>query len=372
MKTIITGGAGFIGSRLASVLLERGHEVVILDNLSRQIHGELPHVTLPDGATFLRLDIRDIDAQANAVCAADAIFHLAAETGTGQSMYNIERYVEVNELGTAKLLQVLSDCRRKPRKLILGSSRSVYGEGAYVDEATGALVQPRPRDPDQLASGKWEPRSKREGSGIRAVATPESFPFSADSVYAATKAAQELMMIAAAPALKAVTNVFRFQNVFGEGQSLQNPYTGIISIFFNRARQGLGIPLYEDGLPARDFIHVDDVVRPLADVLEADLENGSIINLGAGVPTTIRDLADKLCAAAGFSVPIEVTGQYRVGDIRQCWADLGTAKELLGFSPTVSLEQGLERFTSWARQQPEYSDNSAQALSELKEKGLSS
>ena len=372
MKTVITGGAGFIGSRLAAVLLERGHEVVILDNLSPQIHGELPHVTLPDGVTFLRSDIRDIDAQAEAVCAADAIFHLAAETGTGQSMYQIEKYVEVNELGTAKLLQVLSGCERKPRKLILASSRSVYGEGAYLDEATGALVQPRPRDPDQLASGQWEPRSTREGSPIRAVATPESFPFSADSVYAATKAAQELMMIAAAPGLGAVTNVFRFQNVFGEGQSLQNPYTGIISIFFNRARQGLGIPLYEDGLPARDFIHVDDVVRPLADALEADLENGSTINLGAGVPTTIRELAEKLCAAAGFSVPIEVTGQYRVGDIRQCWADLTVAQDLLGFAPTVSLEQGLERFTSWARQQPEYSDNSAQALRELKEKGLSS
>ncbi|WP_417270759.1 NAD-dependent epimerase/dehydratase family protein [Celeribacter sp.] len=371
MKTVITGGAGFIGSRLAGVLLERGHEVVILDNLSPQIHGEIPQVSLPDGTRYLRADIRDIEAQAEEICAADAIFHLAAETGTGQSMYQIEKYVEVNELGTGKLLQVLSGGARKPRKLILASSRSVYGEGAYRDEETGALVQPSPRDPHQLASGEWDPRSKRDGATVRAVATPESFPFSADSVYAATKAAQELLMIAAAPGLGAVTNVFRFQNVFGEGQSLQNPYTGIISIFFNRARQGLDIPLYEDGLPARDFIHVDDVVRPLADALEADLENGSTINLGSGVPTTIRELAEKLCTAAGFSVPIEVTGQYRVGDIRQCWADLTVAKDLLGFAPTVSLEQGLERFSTWARQQPEHSDNSAQALRELKEKGLS-
>lgn len=372
IKTLITGGAGFIGSRLARILLERGHEVVILDNLSPQIHGEIPHVTMPDGVRFLRADVRDIGAQAEIISAADAIFHLAAETGTGQSMYQIEKYVHVNELGTAKLLQVLSNCKRKPRKLILASSRSVYGEGAYLDESTGALVRPRPRDIDQLVSGEWGPRSKNTGTTIRAVATPESFPFSADSVYAATKAAQELMMIAAAPGLGAVTNVFRFQNVFGEGQSLQNPYTGIISIFFNRARQGLDIPLYEDGLPARDFIHVDDVVRPLADALTAGLENGSTINLGSGVPTTIRELAEKLCATAGFSVPIEVSGQYRVGDIRQCWADLTLAKTLLGFTPSVSLEQGLERFTTWARQQPRYSDNSAKALSELKAKGLSS
>ena len=371
MRTIITGGAGFIGRKLAALLLERGHEVVILDNLSPQIHGEMPHVTFPNGARFLRADMGNIGAQADAICAADAIFHLAAETGTGQSMYEIEKYVEVNELGTAKLLQVLSGCSRKPRKLILASSRSVYGEGAYLDEATGALVRPRPRDLDQLANGDWSPRSKRAGTTIRAVATPETFPFSADSVYAATKASQELMMIAAAPALEAVTNVFRFQNVFGEGQSLQNPYTGIISIFFNRARQGFSIPLYEDGKPARDFIHVDDVVRPLADALGANLENGSTINLGSGVPTTIRDLAEKLCTAAGLSVPIEVTGQYRFGDIRQCWADITEAKKLLGFVPEVSLTQGLLRFTTWAWQQPVYTDNSAKALLELKAKGLS-
>lgn len=178
-------------------------------------------------------------------------------------------------------------------------------------------------------------------------------------------------MIAASPGLAAVTNVFRFQNVYGEGQSLRNPYTGIISIFFNRARQGLNISLFEDGLPARDFIHVEDIVRPLADALDTDLANGTTINLGAGIPTTIKDLAEKLCAAGKFSVPIEVTGQYRVGDIRQCWADLSIARELLGFAPKVSLDEGLGRFVEWARNEPEYQDNSAQALQEMKDKGLS-
>ena len=372
MKTVITGGAGFIGTKLAALLLERGHEVVILDNLSPQIHGEIPRVALPEGVSFLRADMRNIATQAEVICQADAIFHLAAETGTGQSMYQIAQYVDVNELGTAKLLQVLSGGARKSRKLILASSRSVYGEGAYVDDDTGEIVAPMSRSSRQLENGEWEPRSKVGGKRIRAVATPESWPFSADSVYAATKAAQELMMIAAAPGLSAVTNVFRFQNVYGEGQSLRNPYTGIISIFFNRARQGLNIPLYEDGLPARDFVHVEDVVRPLADCLDANLENGATINLGSGVPTPIRDLAEKLCAAGGFSVPIEVTGQFRVGDIRQCWADLSSARQLLGYGPRVSLKDGLKRFAKWARQEPEYQDNSAQALRELKEKGLSS
>lgn len=372
MKTVITGGAGFIGSKLATRLLERGHDVAILDNLSPQIHGEIPNVLLPDGVDFRRCDIRDVDTQAEVIGEADAIFHLAAETGTGQSMYEIEKYVGVNEFGTAKLLQVLSACPRKPRKLILASSRSVYGEGAYADTQSGELVHPKPRSPDQLANAQWESLSQIAGRSIQPIATPESFPFAAGSVYAATKAAQELLMTAASPGLSAVTNVFRFQNVYGEGQSLRNPYTGIISIFFNRARQNMKIPLFEDGLPSRDFIHVEDIVRPLVDCLDADLQNGTTINLGSGIPTSIIELAEKLCAAGGFSVPIEVTGQYRVGDVRHCWADLELARKHLGFAPEVSLEDGLKRFATWAGQEPAYSDNSAAALRELKDKGLSS
>ena len=371
MKVVITGGAGFIGSKLAHVLLQRGHDVTLLDNLSPQIHGDIPDVNLPDGASFIRADMRDLDACTDVIGDADAIYHLAAETGTGQSMYEIEKYVSVNEMGTANLLQALSNSAAKPRKLILASSRSVYGEGAYRHSVTGEVVQPQPRSAKELLEQKWELRAKEDGAPLEAFATPENLPFLPGSVYAATKAAQELLLYTAAPGLSATANIFRFQNVYGEGQSLRNPYTGIISIFYNRARQDMDIPLYEDGLPSRDFVHVDDITRPLADALEADLPNGTTLNLGAGKPTTIQALAEKLCAASGFSVPINVTGQYRVGDIRHCWADLTRAHAMLGFVPEVSLEQGLGRFTAWASTQPAYQDASAQALLELKKKGLS-
>ena len=370
MRIVITGGLGFIGSRLAGHLLALGHDVILLDSLTSQIHGDIPETTPPEGARVVRLDVRDIASRPELLEGCDAVYHLAAETGTAQSMYQIAHYVGVNELGTAALLESIAKCRVGPRQVILASSRSVYGEGAYRSpRAPTHIVQPAPRTREQLVAGVWQPLGL-DGEPLEALPTPESLPFAPGSVYAATKASQELLLNSAALALGFRSTVFRFQNVYGEGQSLQNPYTGIISIFFNRARQGLDIPIYEDGLESRDFVHVADIVSALANALGAELPPGTAINLGAGTATSVLALAQGLLTAAGLNTPVRITGQFRVGDIRHCYADLTLAERLLGYRPQVTLDAGLRRFCAWARTQPIHEDRSAVATAELRAKGL--
>lgn len=369
-KILVLGGMGFIGLALSRRLVAAGHDVSIVDNLSPQIHGDIPTVAAPEGTRFTRLDVRALAERPELVEDRDAIFHLAAETGTGQSMYQIAHYVGVNDLGTAALLEALAKCPRKPRQIVLASSRSVYGEGAYVSaQEPHTMIQPAPRTRAQLDAAEWEPHDA-QGRPLQAIATPETLPFAPGSVYAATKASQELLLASAAAALGFKSTVFRFQNVYGEGQSLRNPYTGIISIFFNRARQGMEIPLYEDGLESRDFVHVEDIARALQMSLDADLPSGAVMNLGAGSGTSVKELADALLAAGGLSVPVRVTGQFRVGDIRHCFADLSRAESLLGFRPAIALREGLGRFAAWAAGQAVHEDRLAQATEELRRKGL--
>jgi dTDP-L-rhamnose 4-epimerase len=370
MKILITGGLGFIGTSLALSLLEAGHAVVLVDNLSVQIHGALPEIERPDGAQVVRLDVRELAERHDVIDGCDVVYHLAAETGTAQSMYRMLDYVAINDLGTAALLAGIARCTRRPRKIVLASSRSVYGEGAYVSQSSPSrLVQPAPRGRKQLDAGVWDPIDA-DGTPLVAVATPESLPFAPGSVYAATKAAQELLLRSASFALGFELTVLRFQNVYGEGQSLRNPYTGIISIFFNRARQGLDIPVYEDGRESRDFVHVSDVVQALVRAIEDGLPSGAVINVGSGAPTSVHDLACQLLVAARLSVPVHISGQFRVGDIRHCYADLALARQLLGFEPRVSLLEGLTRFCAWASTQPPHADESSRATEELRRHGL--
>ncbi len=370
MKIVITGGLGFIGLYLSNRLLRNGHEVLLIDSLNAQIHGDLPLLTPPLGARVVRMDICDITTRHELIDGSDAIFHLAAETGTAQSMYQMSHYTRVNCDGTSALLEAIAKCTRRPKQVILSSSRSVYGEGAYtLVDSPGQLVPAVPRVRENLEAGRWE-TTDAHGRLLAAVPTPESLPFAPGSVYAATKAAQELLLSSASIALGIRATIFRFQNVYGEGQSLQNPYTGIISIFFNRARQGLHIPIYEDGLESRDFVHVSDVVDALSASLETVLPNGIILNIGAGVSTSVSQLAATLLKVSGYNVPVRVTGQYRLGDIRHCFAELRQAKNYLGFIPKVSLDDGLSEFCKWAAAQPVYEDRSIQAEAELKELGL--
>jgi len=370
MKVVITGGLGFIGRHLCRCLLNKGHDVLLIDSLSRQIHGDIPHLKVEDGVTVIRIDICDMVDRYDILEGADAIFHLAAETGTAQSMYQMSHYTRVNCEGTTALLEAIAKCTKRPKQIILGSSRSVYGEGAYTpSDNPGPIVTAVVRTREALDNGRWEPVDET-GRSLTPVPTPENFPFAPGSIYAATKAAQELLLISSSIALGMRATIFRFQNVYGEGQSLRNPYTGIISIFFNRARQGLRIPVYEDGLESRDFVHINDVVAALTASIEARLPNGIIMNVGSGIPTSVSQLAQTLLNVSGFDVPVEVTGQYRLGDIRHCFADLTQAAKHLGFNPNVSLEDGLKGFCAWAMTQPVHEDLSAKAEAELKERGL--
>lgn len=371
MKIAITGGLGFIGQHLAKDLLEKGHKVLLIDSLSPQIHGDLPEIHAPIGANVVRMDLCSIPERYELIDGVDIIFHLAAETGTAQSMYQMSHYTRVNCVGTTALLEAIAKCDKRPKQIILGSSRSVYGEGAYTpSDNPGPIVNAVVRAREALDKGHWEPVDEN-GRSLTPVPTPESFPFAPGSIYAATKAAQELLLMSSSIALGIKSTIFRFQNVYGEGQSLRNPYTGIISIFFNRARQGLRIPVYEDGLESRDFVHVKDLVSALATSLEATLPNGIIMNVGSGIPTSVSKLADTLLEVSGFDVPIEVTGQYRLGDIRHCFADLTQVTKHLGFTPKMSLVDGLKGFCAWAMAQSVHEDLSTKAESELKENGLS-
>jgi len=369
MKILITGGMGFIGTKLAEQLRNLSHDVTVVDTLSPQIHGEIPLVSPIDGVKFIRKDVLHLAEHPEILDGSDVIYHLAAETGTAQSMYRISNYVRTNELGTAALLEGVAKCGHRPKKIILASSRSIYGEGAYRSRTTQKIFQPASRGKAQLEAKQWEHIFPNEA--VDAVATPESLSPRPGSIYAATKYSQEMLLAVAGEALGFKAVALRFQNVYGEGQSLMNPYTGIISIFYNRARQGLPLPIYEDGKESRDFIHVSDVVHALIDTLDASLEHGIALNIGSGKPTSVHELAKVLCDVSGFDVDIEVTGQYRVGDIRHCYADLTRVTSELGFEPQVSLAEGLRRFANWASGQPTYEDRSSKALHELKKMGLS-
>jgi dTDP-L-rhamnose 4-epimerase len=372
MKILVTGGVGFIGSWLVNSLAKAGHEVTALDSLSAQIHGQIPELAVdwlgPDcGVKFVRSDIRDTLAMDGALANADAVVHLAAETGTGQSMYRIAHYYDVNHQATAAMFDAIATRHRNVKKIVLASSRSIYGEGAYMSGDT--MIVPAPRDPERLKLGLFEPLGPA-GEPISLVATPEHAPPFPASIYAATKLANETLGRIFAEAYLTQVVALRFQNVYGDRQSLHNPYTGILSIFSNRMRQGLPINIFEDGQESRDFVHVSDVVRAIELSLTAELPKFCVINIGSGVATSVLDVAEKLKAHLKSDSPLQITGDFRTGDIRHCFANLTLAKQLLGFVSEVSLDAGLAAFCAWVRTQPVLEDRSPQAQLELSRIGL--
>ena len=377
-KVLITGGLGFIGLALARRLVRRGLAVRLLDNLSPQIHGAVPQ---PELGTLLQE--RHVEVMRGDVCRRQdwvsalsdvaSVVHLAAETGTGQSMYRIGDYTSTNVLGTALLLDVLANDRHQVTKVLLASSRSVYGEGTYRCAGCG-LVYPPIRSLDSLQAGQWEPLCPGCCGPIHPVATPEIARTSPASVYAATKLAQEDLVRIAANALGIPFLIFRLQNVYGEGQSLNNPYTGILSIFSNRIRQGKVIALFEDGQESRDFVHVADVSEAIALGLGSDGGDGLTMNVGSGVQVTVDTVARNLQRQFAESSTVLVSGQYRLGDIRHNFADISVIGQALRFSPNVPLEEGIARFVRWVRTQPIPEDGPEDGLEranrELIERGL--
>jgi dTDP-L-rhamnose 4-epimerase len=368
MLTLITGGAGFIGSHLADGLLARGHRVRALDNLSPQVHGaERSRPSYLDADVELMVgDLRDAALVRRALDGVEAVFHLASIVGVGQSMYEIERYTATNNLGTAVLLQALIE--RPVRRLVVASSMSLYGEGLYRD-AGGAIVEGRERPLSQLRGGDWEVRDPG-GASLVPLPTPETKRPSLASVYALSKFDQERMALMIGRAYAIPTVALRFFNVFGTRQALSNPYTGVLAIFASRLLNGNAPLIFEDGLQRRDFVSVYDIVQACIKALDAPAADGEAINVGSGRSYTVRDVAHLLADILGRKAIVpDVCGKYRVGDIRHCFADITLARQLLGYQPTVTLEDGLTELAGWLEHQVA-DDRVADASRELAARGL--
>ena len=375
MKNIlITGGAGFIGSNLALGLIAKGHKITVLDNLSTQIHGENPNVTSPlyksikDKVTFINGTVTSRADWKKAIANQDVIVHFAAETGTGQSMYCIEKYTEVNIQGTAIMLDILANQKHQVKKVVIASSRSIYGEGKYIHPELGA-VYPKHRVESNMLAGNFAVQYKGE-SRLKLVATDEESKIHPSSVYGITKQNQEQMIMTVCPTIGIAPVAFRYQNVYGPGQSLSNPYTGILSIFSTQIRNKNGIQIFEDGKETRDFVFIEDVVTATILGIEKEEANGEIFNVGTGVPTDVLTVANSLINAYDIEVPVTVTGRFRLGDIRHNYADMTKISQLLGFAPKVFFEEGIYRFTAWVLEQEIQEDKLADSLEEMKKKGL--
>lgn len=375
MKNIlITGGAGFIGSNLALKLIEKGHNVTIIDNLSPQIHGDNPEQSSPlyksikNKVTFINGTVTSKQDWTAAIKGQDVIVHYAAETGTGQSMYEIQKYVDVNVNGTAIMLDLLANTAHQVKKVVIASSRSIYGEGKYINER-GESVYPKHRASDYMDAGDFE--VKFSGSEIlKLVGTDEESKIHPSSVYGITKQNQEQMIMTVCPTLGIAPVAFRYQNVFGPGQSLKNPYTGILSIFSTQIKNGNGINIFEDGKETRDFVYIDDVVDATILGIEKDAADGEVFNVGTGVATDVISVATNLIKNYGVDVPLTISGNYRLGDIRHNYADLTKIKSKLGFEPKYSFEAGLKEFTNWVNTQEVEKDNYQKSIDEMKAKGL--
>jgi len=373
-KVLITGGMGFIGRCIAGILVEHGWDVLLFDNLNPQVHGAVPRhngdkLFQHPCVQVFRGDVRHAADWAKVLPEVRYVVHLASETGTAQSMYEISRYTETNVGGISELLNYLANQPHDIRKIILASSRAVYGEGAYRCVQCG-LVYPGARSGEMLSAGQWEPQCPTCAGEVAAVATPESAVLAPASIYAATKLAQEDLLHIASKALGIPAVIFRMQNVYGEGQSLRNPYTGLLTILAGQLRVGRMLNLFEDGQASRDFVHVDDAARSVTMALHSDAADGCTLNVGSGRATSVEKIAALLCDCFGLKRHYRITGQYRLGDVRHGLADLERIQAKLGFEPQVSLEAGLERLVDWVKAQPIEPDQWETATRELVERGL--
>ncbi len=366
-RILITGGAGFIGSHLADDLLTRGHDVRVFDNIAAQVHGK-------DGARPEYLnedvelqigDVRDREALRKALNGIDAVFHLAAVVGVGQSMYEVAKYTSVNNEGTAILLEEL--IKNRVDRLVVASSMSLYGEGLY-ETVDGQLISGTERTQEQLRAHDWELRDL-DGNVLKPVPTPETKPPTLASIYALSKFDQEQMCLLIGRAYNIPTVALRFFNVYGPRQALSNPYTGVLAIFASRLLNDKAPLIFEDGLQKRDFVSVYDIAQACRLALEVPEAVGKVFNVGSGRQFAIRELAERMAAVMGKAIEPEVSGKYRVGDIRHCFADISLARHVLGYEPNVSFEKGLNELVRWLEGE-KAEDRVDQASAELSARGL--
>lgn len=370
-KVLITGGAGFIGSRLATELVYRGHEVSILDCFSPQIHGERDYLPpdLRDSVQLFRGDVRDQDACERALNGQNVLVHLAAETGTGQSMYRIRHYTDVNLGGTANLMELLLNGRFPIKNVIVASSRAVYGEGAGCCEEHGTVF-PYARCRADMEAGNFDPKCPVCGRNTGLAPTPEHAPFRPSSFYGLTKQAQEQMVLMYAASLGINGFALRYQNVYGPGQSLKNPYTGILAIFANQARANDPVYIFEDGRETRDFVYIEDVVEATLRCIGAPPCPPIALNVGTGNAITVWEVAQRIIQHFSSHSECTVTGGFREGDIRHNCASTERLKSTIGFVPTRAFAEGLKRFLDWVSMQPVESANYQGSLLELRQRGL--
>jgi dTDP-L-rhamnose 4-epimerase len=366
-KVLITGGAGFIGRRVARELLGRGHEVRVLDSMIEQVHGDTERPEdLDPQVELIRADVRDGDAVTRALKGVDSVVHLAAEVGVGQSMYAVERYTSVNDVGTAVLFEKLIDS--PVRRVVTASSMSIYGEGLYRD-ADGELVQEAKRQARTSESEGWDPVDP-QGRPLVPVATPEWKRPDLASIYALNKYVQErtTMIMAEAYGIEGVC--LRLFNVYGPGQALSNPYTGVLAIFASRLLNGQQPMIYEDGEQRRDFVYVGDVARAFADALELPQANRGIFNIGSGHDRSVTEVAQELARAMGKNdIAPQIVGKSRIGDIRHCFCDGSTAADKLGFRAEKDFQEGLAELAEWVAVQTA-DDRVDEARAELEARGL--
>jgi dTDP-L-rhamnose 4-epimerase len=365
-KILITGGAGFIGSHLCDELIGKGYSVRVLDSLIAQVHGadaERPAYLHPDVELVVG-DVRDKAAVLRALKGVDAVYHFAARVGVGQSMYEVNEYTDVNNRGTAVLLEALIE--NPVKRLIVASSMSIYGEGLYVSD-NGDVVEDASRPLKQLKASDWE--LYNDGQPLKPIATPESKKPSLASVYALSKYDQEVMSLICGKAYNIPTVALRFFNVYGTRQALSNPYTGVLAIFASRYLNNKAPLIFEDGEQKRDFVSVKDVAKACRLALEVEEAAYEVFNIGSGNSYTVNEIASKLSKTMGVEVEQNVTGEYRVGDIRHCFGDISKAKRILGFEPEVNFEDGLKELAEWLEEQVAV-DNVDQAKEELAARGL--
>ena len=374
-KVLITGGAGFIGSHLSIALTKLKYDVVVLDNLSSQVHGADPELTSPlfkyvleNGISVVKGDICDRDLLLKVISGVEVIVHLAAETGTGQSMYEIEKYSKVNIQGTAAILDILANHPNDVKKIVVASSRSIYGEGKYFS-ANNGVVYPEHRKIDDLTNGKFEV-SYNGSWDLELRPTDEQSKIHPSSVYGITKQVQEQLIMTVSPTIGVKPVALRYQNVYGPGQSLSNPYTGILSIFSSRILSGKSINIFEDGKESRDFVYIDDVVQATILAIQNDDISSQSFNVGTGVQTTVLEVAEQLMLAYDKTVDLQITGNFRLGDIRHNFADLNKIKITLGFEPRFNFNDGIKLFADWVISQKVADDQYENSLAEMRSKGL--
>ncbi len=364
---LVTGGAGFIGSHLVDALVAQGHRVEVVDNLEPQVHKQRPDYLNPK-ATYHFEDIRKESVLPPLLREAEVVVHLAAMVGVGQSMYQVTRYVDANVGGTAELLQILADGKHGVKKLLVASSMSIYGEGAYTCETHGP-VAPDLRPEKQLAGKDWEIHCPACGRVLRPVPTPETKPLQTNSVYAVTKRDQEELCLAVGRAYGIPTVALRFFNVYGPRQSLDNPYTGVAAIFQSRIKNDVAPVVFEDGRQTRDFVSVHDIARSCVLAMERTGADYEAVNVGTGRSVSILDVANVLLTLYRSTLAPAVEHRFRAGDVRHCVADISKARRLLGYEPTVAFEDGMRELVEWGRK-VQAKDHFSEAYAELKKKGL--